>query len=243
MDYSSLNNCNFSDLKKMAKDMGLTTKKSKSEYIIDIQLAFKEYETYKKNKIDKYTRIKQIGNKGKQSIIYEVTNNKNNIFAMKTFKKNKSSNHLKIEYNLQKKASSIDIAPKVIEYDSVSKYIVMEKMDEHLLDVIQHQGTLTKTQQLRILEIFKELDNIGIFHSNPNINNYMIKDNKIYIIDFGSATEINTKLIKLLGTNTPNTKIMTLELINTLIRLSLPSSSWKYLKKILNDEDINSIIK
>ena len=93
------------------------------------------------------------------------------------------------------------------------------------------------------LEIFKELDNIGIFHSNPNINNYMIKDNKIYIIDFGSATEINTKLIKLLGTNTPNTKIMTLELINTLIKLNLPSSSWKYLKKILTDEDINSIIK
>ena len=71
----------------------------------------------------------------------------------------------------------------------------------------------------------------------------MIKDNKIYIIDFGSATEINTKLIKLLGTNTPNTKIMTLELINTLIKLNLPSSSWKYLKKILTDEDINSIIK
>ena len=104
----------------------------------------------------------------------------------------------------------------------------MEKMDEHLLDVIQRQGTLTQHQQLRILEIFKVLDNIGIFHSNPGINNYMIKDNKIYIIDFGSVTEINTKLI---GTNS---QTMTIELINTLNTLKLPSSSWKYLKKFSN---------
>ena len=225
MDYSSLNNCNFSELKKMAKNMGLNSKKSKSDYIFDIQTAFKEYDNYKKNKIDKYTRTKQIGNKHKKGIIYEVTDNKNNIFIMKTFKKNKSSNHLKLEYNIQKKASLFDIAPKVIEYDSISKYIVMEKMDEHLLDVIQRQGTLTQHQQLRILEIFKVLDNIGIFHCNPGINNYMIKDNKIYIIDFGSVTEINTKLI---GTNS---QTMTIELINTFKTLKLPSSSWKYLKK------------
>ena len=231
MDYSSLNNCNFSELKKMAKNMGLNSKRSKSDYIFDIQIAFKEYDNYKKNKIDKYTRIKQIGNKRKKGIIYEVTDNKNNIFIMKTFKKNKSSNQLKLEYNIQKKASLFDIAPKVIEYDSISKYIVMEKMDEHLLYVIQRQGTLTEHQQLRILEIFKVLDNIGIFHCNPCINNYMIKDNKIYIIDFGSATEINTKLI---GTNT---QTMTIELINTLKTLKLSSSSWKYLKKVLKYEE------
>jgi predicted Ser/Thr protein kinase len=148
---------------------------------------------------------------------------------MKTFKQNKSSNHIKLQYDIQKNASCYNISPKVIEYDSVSKYIVMEKMDCHLLDVIQTQGDLTQSQQLRILEIFKILDNIGIFHSNPSINNYMIKDNKIYIIDFGSAIEINENLIDLLGTNTPNTKIMTLKLINTLIELKLPASSWKYL--------------
>ena len=66
MDYSSLNNCNFSELKKMAKNMGLNSKKSKSDYIFDIQTAFKEYDNYKKNKIDKYTRTKQIGNKHKK---------------------------------------------------------------------------------------------------------------------------------------------------------------------------------
>ena len=231
MDYSSLNNCNFSELKKMAKNMGLNSKKSKSDYIFDIQIAFKEYDNYKKNKIDKYTRTKQIGNKRKKGIIYEVTDNKNNIFIMKTFKKNKPSHQLKLEYNIQKKASLFDIAPKVIEYDSISKYIVMEKMDEHLLDVIQRQGTLTQHQQLRILEIFKVLDNIGIFHCNPGINNYMIKDNKIYIIDFGSTSEINTKLIG------SNSQTMTIELINTLNKLKLPSSSWKYLKKILRYEE------
>ena len=71
MDYSSLNNCNFSELKKMAKNMGLNSKRSKSDYIFDIQIAFKEYDNYKKNKIDKYTRIKQIGNKRKKGIIWK----------------------------------------------------------------------------------------------------------------------------------------------------------------------------
>ena len=99
------------------------------------------------------------------------------------------------------------------------------------INTIQRQGTLTQHQQLIILEFFKVLDNIGIFHCNPDINNYMIKDNKIYIIDFGSASEINVKLIK------TNTQIMTIELINTLNKLKIPSSSWKYLKKILQYEE------
>jgi predicted Ser/Thr protein kinase len=239
MDYSLLDNTSFDDLKKMAKDMGLVRKRSKKEYIEEIKNAFGDYETYKNNKIDKYTRIRQLGNKGKEGVTYLVTNRKGKEFAMKTFRKTKSSNTLKIEYNLQKKAAAVNISPRVVEYDSVSKYIVMERMDCHLSDIMKKQkGCIIRSQQVQLIEIFKKLDSVGVFHADSNILNYMIKDGKIYIIDFGFAKEINSRLIKKLGTKHPNLRIMTLGLILKLKELGCPSSSWKYLKKFITKEEI-----
>lgn len=240
MDYSKLEQCSFTELKKMAKEMDLKSRRSKDEYVNDISDAFKEYEFYKKEKIDKYTRIKQLGKKGKEGPTYLVIDNENREFAMKTFRKSKSSNTLKNEYILQKKAASIGISPRVVEYDSISKYIVMEKMDEHLIDIIKKQkGHLGRNHQFQIIEIFKKLDEIGIFHGDSNILNYMIKNKNIYIIDFGFAKEINSKLIKKLGTTTPNMKIMLLDLVIKLKEIGCSPTSWKYLKKKLSDEEID----
>jgi serine/threonine protein kinase len=136
MDYTLLEQTSFENLKKMAKEMGLRNRRSKADYNADIQKAFGEYEKYKTNKIDKYTRIRQLGNKGKEGTTYLVVDNKNHEFAMKTFRKAKSSKTLKMEYTLQKNAASVGVSPRVVEYDSISKYIVMEKMDEHLIDVM-----------------------------------------------------------------------------------------------------------
>jgi predicted Ser/Thr protein kinase len=239
MDYTLLERSSFSDLKKMAKEMNLTTKKSKSEYIVDIQDAFKEYENYKTKKVDKYTRIRQLGNKGKEGITYLVRDDKEREFAMKTFKKTKSSNTLKNEYTLQKQAAKEGISPRVVEYDSVSKYIVMEKMDEHLVDVMKKQkGNLSRGQQLQIIDIFKKLDDVKVFHADSNILNYMLKGKRIYLIDFGFSKEITPRLCKKLGTNNPNIRIMTLGFILKLKELNCPCSSWKYLRKEINEEDI-----
>ena len=239
MDYSLLEKTSFGELKKMAKDMGLESKRSKTEYITSIQKAFQEYEQYKKKKVDKYRRVRQLGNKGKEGICYLVKDNKDKEFAMKTFRKTKSSNTLKAEYILQKKAASVGISPRVVEYDSVSKYIVMEKMDQHLLDVMKKQnGSLTKSQQVQIIEIYEKLDEIKVFHGDSNLLNYMLKGKKIYIIDFGFSKEINQKFIKKLGTDNPNLKIMTLGFILKLKDLKYPPTSWKYLKKYISDENI-----
>lgn len=238
MDYSLLEKSSYKELKKMAKDMDLPSKKSKSEYISNIQKAFNEYEKYKSNKIDKYTRIRQLG-KGKEGTTYLVKDDKEREFAMKTFKKTKSSNTLKNEYYLQKQAAKAGIAPRVVEYDSVSKYIVMEKMDTHLIDLMKKQkGHLLRCQQLQIIELFEKLDTIGVFHADSNILNYMLKDKKIYIIDFGFAKEITPKLCKKLGTNSPNIRFMTLGLILKLKEFKCPPSSWKYLKLKISDEEI-----
>ena len=240
MDYTLLEKCSFTDLKKMAKDMGLKSRRSRSEYISDITSAFKEYENYKINKLDKYKRVRQLGNKGKEGTTYLVVNNDiNKEFAMKTFRKTKSSLTLKKEYYLQKKAASVGVAPRVVEYDTVSKYIVMENMDEHLFDIIKrNKGVLSKNYQNQILDIYEKLDSVKVFHADSNILNYMLKNKKVYIIDFGFAREIDDRIIKKLGTSTPNINIMTLGIILKLKELNCNPSSWKYLKKRLSSKDI-----
>ena len=239
MDYTLLEKTSFENLKKMAKDMGLSSHRSKAGYITDIQNAFQEYEKYKENKIDKYTRIRQLGNKGKEGTTYLVRDKRDKEFAMKTFRKTKSSNTLKNEYNLQKKAASVGIAPRVVEYDSISKYIVMERMECHLVEILsKNKARLSRIYQYQILDIFEKLDEVKVFHGDSNILNYMIKNGKVYIIDFGFSREINDRLVKKLGTSTPNTNIMTLGLILKLKELNCDPFSWKYLVKKLSKEEI-----
>ena len=240
LKYKSLNTYSFNDLKKMAKNMDLLSKKSKQGYIEEITKAFDDYNEYKTEKLDKYKKIKQLGNKGKEGITYLVQDRKGKEFAMKTFRKTKSSVTLKQEYYLQKKAASVGIAPRVVEYDTVHKYIVMEKMDEHLSDLISSQkGKLLMYQQQDIIDIYKKLDEVGVFHADSNILNYMLKGKRLYIIDFGFAKELSPRLLKKLGTNTPNIRLMTLGLIIKLKELNCNSNSWKQLKKYVSSEDIN----
>lgn len=239
MDYSILKKTSFSDLQKMAKELHLPVRRSSNDYYKDIEKCFLEYEKYKVDKLDKYTKIKTLGNKGKEGITYLVTNNSNIEFAMKTFRKQKSSYTLHTEYILQKKASTLGISPRVVEFDTVSKYIVMEKMDYHLLDLINKQkGILYKKQQQQIIDIYKKLDSAKIFHGDSNILNYMLKDNNIYIIDFGFSKEINSKLIRKLGTDSPNLRIMTLGFILKLKELNCNPLSWSLLKLYISPNEI-----
>jgi tRNA A-37 threonylcarbamoyl transferase component Bud32 len=157
---------------------------------------------------------------------------------MKTFKKTKSSERLRQEAELQQMASEFGIAPKVIDIDTVSKYIVMEKMDKHLVDVMKEQnGDLTEEQQQQIIHIFKKLDEAKVFHGDSNILNYMYKKNKLYMIDFGMSKKIDDKLIKKLKTNTPNMSLMNLGFILKLKELDCPPSSYTYLMTFVSDKD------
>jgi predicted Ser/Thr protein kinase len=222
----------------MADKMDLPARRSKTEMIEDISTAFSEYEEYKKEKVDKYIRHKQLGEKGKEGTTYLVTDHHGKEFAMKTFRKTKSSDRLHKEYSLQKKAAKAGVAPRVYDYDTVSKWILMEKMDKHLHDQIEEEkGVLHKRHQLRLLEIFKKLDEVGVFHNDANVCNYMIKRDEIYLIDYGFAKEITPKLKKKLGTEHPNGRLMLIGLILKLKEMKLPEKSYKYLLQEVNKED------
>jgi len=226
-----LDQYNLKELHKMAEKLGLAARRSKSEMIKDIAEAFLEYEEYKQEKIDKYTKFEQLGEKGKEGITYLVSDNRGKKYAMKTFRKGKSSATLEREYILQKKAAKVGVAPKIYDYDTVSKYIVMEKMDRHLFN--GKEINLTKEQQLTILEIFDKLDQAGVFHNDINILNFMVKKDRIYLIDYGFAREITPKLIKKLGTDIPNKKLMTLGIVMKLKELGAKEKSYKYFLKAL----------
>jgi tRNA A-37 threonylcarbamoyl transferase component Bud32 len=238
MDYSYFDKCNFEELKDIALKMDIKIPKSKSFLKLSIIDAFKEYESYKKDKIDKYKKLEQIGNKGKEGITYLVETNDGLQYAMKTFKKTKSSDTLKKEAMLQQKAADFGLAPKVIDTDTVSKYIVMEKLDTHLLDYLNNQkGIFTQKQQKQIIQIFKGLDKSGVFHGDSNILNYMYKNNKLYIIDFGFAKEIDSNLVAKLKTKNPNIDIMTLGFILKLKEMNCPAESYSYLLQFVKEDD------
>jgi tRNA A-37 threonylcarbamoyl transferase component Bud32 len=187
-------------------------------------------ETYKRISKNRYKKYNQIGNTGKDAKTYLVKDKYGSEYAMKTFKKAKSGKKISEEVVLQKLCSDAGISPKVVDYDTESKFIVMEKMEKHLFEVLNEQGgVLTMAQQKQILHIFKTLDNVGVFHGDSNIMNYMYRGNTLYIIDFGYGKRIDEAQIKKLGTKTPNMEIMLLGFILKLREFKCPVESYKTL--------------
>ena len=58
-----------------------------------------------------------------------------------------------------------------------------------------------------------DLDEAKVFHNDSNINNYMVRRGRIYIIDFGFSKEITAALCKNLKTERPNYILMTIGFI------------------------------
>ena len=65
----------------------------------------------------------------------------------------------------------------------------------------------------------------------------MYKNKKLYIIDFGMSKEIDDKLTKKLGTETPNIDIMTLGFVLKLKEFKCPESSYSYLIKYISSDN------
>lgn len=192
-----------------------------------------------KNKFrkSKYKSVSQLGEKGKEGRTFLVTDKFGCEYAMKTFRKNKSSSKLLEEVKLQRACSDLKISPKIVDYDLEEKFVVMEKMDSHLLDKMKMNGGLiTENQQQQILDIFKKLDKARVFQGDANILNYMIREDKIYIIDFGFAQPITEKLLKKVESDKPNSELMLLGFILKLREMNCPPQSYSILKTHLSSE-------
>jgi predicted Ser/Thr protein kinase len=240
MDYSQLQNLSHTQLKQLGNLMNLPPKRSKMELVRDIIPCYQKWEEYRANKIDHWTPLHQLGEKGKEGTTLLVKTHKfpstGLYYAMKTFSKKKSPQKLILEATLQQKAADVGVAPQVIDVDPISKTITMQCMDKHLWDMIMKTRQLSTNQQRQIITMYKKLDKIGVFHGDANLMNYMYREGHLYMIDFGMSKEINETLIKKLGTKTPNLTIMTLGLIIKLKNMKFPKKSWEYLKQFLSPE-------
>ena len=226
------------ELKKLAEKLELPHRRSRTEMAKDIETAFDQYIEYKTEKLDKYERVRQLGTKGKEGTTYLVRDRNGKEYAMKTFRDGKSSRTLHKEYTLQKKASKMGISPKVYDVNTTGKWIVMEKMDCHLYEYMEKKDNiLSKKHQDRIFEIFRKLDEACVFHNDANFCNYMMKDRKVYMIDYGFAKEITPALKKQLGTDTPNQKLMLIALVSKLKEKNVPERSYKYLYDRISAKD------
>lgn len=195
------------------------------------------------NRSKKYKKIRILG-EGQDGVTWLVTDKSGKEWAMKTFKPDKCSKLIAKEAILQFLSFEKGAAPSIIEVDTNEKFIVMEKMDLHLFDLILSQkGDLTVPQQEEILEMYKRLDEAKVFQSDSNIMNYMYrtkknkdkKENKkeLIMIDYGISRDINPELKKSLNSENPNYDIMNVGLILKLKEMNCIPSSYAHLSSKL----------
>lgn len=234
--------CNVETLKKMAVKMGINTKevKKKADLISSINDMFEKKEKEKRIKTKKAI-LTPMGT-GKEATTFESKKKGLKPTAVKQFRKSKSPVRITSEAEFQRMASERGISPKIIKYDLDAKKIEMEKLDRTLLDILKSSnGKITQKYQRRIIEIFKILDELEIFHADPNVLNFMEKDKQLYIIDFGFAKKITTRLAKKHGTKNLNMEFMPVGLYLKLKDLS-PNGDFDIIKQAI-PESKKSIIE
>ena len=224
MNYLDLELLKIKELREYEKKHKLKQGKTKSDILKNIMEA-----RYKK-----YKFIGTLGDPGRDAVTYLVSYN-NKKYALKQFKSRKSVKKIKDEFEMQEISYEAGISPKPIDINIYRKYIIMEKLDTHLIDVTKSKQ-MTLDHQKQLINIYKKLDAISIFHGDPNPLNYMIKNKKLYVIDFGMSKYINKNLKKKLNSEHPNVELMTLSMVLKLKTMNYPSSSYKYLINYIPEE-------
>ncbi len=234
MDMSKLNSLPKEDIVKMAELCHLDTTRSTAHLVKELTTIFKQVEE-KKNR---YTRISQLGAKGKEGTVFLVANRTGAQYAMKTFASTKSDRNLEKEAVLLGKAAEFHISPPLIEYDLHDNFIVMEKLEGNLFDYLRdHKGKMPTRMQKEMIDIFKTLDRIQIFHADPNPLNFMFDaKGKLKIIDFGFAKAIDDKLAREHDTREVNMRFMPLGFLLKMRDL-VPPTNFPYLLKHVAEED------
>lgn len=244
-----LSTLNVTSLKKLAKNLKIKGyskyKKSNKEelerlitlnsHVDDINNILNNVEPKILYDTGDWVKLSQIGKTGKDGKIYLVVNEEGVSMAMKIFRKNKNRDDIQKEVNFQIKAadSKYKLSPKVVEYNIDKRYIVMEKLDNTLVDIIEHQsGLLSISQQKEIIKLYSRLDLLNIFHNDANPLNIMTKDGTWYMIDYGFSCTCNHKDIK--GIKYPNVQFMTVGLITWLLGKGYKVSNYEYLMKFVS---------
>lgn len=195
-----------------------------------------EFEKLRTTEISKYTKIVQLGQPGKEGTTFLVMDpfRPEKRYAMKCFRRTKSENRLAEEAHYQWIVSKAGLAPKVYEFNTKEKYILMEALDRTLLNILhENHGKFPESLQQKVIDLYKQLDETGIAVNDGNPRNIMEKNGKLYMIDYGLAKFSNSPSFRKYPT--PN---MTL-LPNALffyIKEKFDTRDWTLLRKLVPAE-------
>ncbi len=179
----------------------------------------------------------QLGREGKEGKVYTVSKpSGKKEYAMKVFKRTKSSKNIENEAVFAKIAYKHGISPKIIEVNLDEKYIVMERCDMTILDLMKEQKYVLKVEQQRkLLKIFSELDKIGIMHNDPNPLNILVTSDKSFkLIDFGMAKKCEL-------TKCENKRLMTVGFLLHMKQQNYPLDKLSYMLNSLSKEDVEML--
>ena len=205
----------------------------------DTKAVSKDTKAVSKSADGKYSILEQLGSTGKEGTTFLVRTKRGDEYAMKTFAKQKSNKNLRLEAQYQRHVASFGLAPQIKDINENDKYIVMDRLDKNLFDIVKkNNGEIPEKIQKKIIQVIVKMDDTGVFHGDPNPANFMLKGNSMYMIDYGFARDIDEKLIRKYETNTPNKKFMILGLIlklKEIYRDHNPHIEYKVLSKMLEN--------
>lgn len=179
--------------------------------------------------------IRQLGKSGSEAAVYlvESKQHKGKLYALRITEKKKSLKKFRQEVDFQQRCAARHISPQIFHVDEEAQTVLMEPMSSHLVEEVAKTKKLTVKQQQDILFILETLDNLGIFHGDANMLNYMIKNNCVFLIDFGMAEPIDTTLVATLGTETPNKDLGLLAILLKLKAYRVPPHHYRLLSEAL----------
>ena len=128
----------------------------------------------------------------------ESTDDDDKDYILKLFKKGKANSTFIKEVDLHRAAAEIGVAPRIIDFyvggtdraKGAQSYIVMEKLDQTIFNIIRSQGKLSDEQWNEIINLYKKLDKIPVLHNDSNPSNVMVKFGKkprFYLLDYGMS--------------------------------------------------------
>lgn len=105
---------------------------------------------------------------------------------MKTFKKKfKTQKQIEGEVYFLKKLSSYDFFPKIVRVDKINNELEMSFCGRAL----EEEEEKPKSWKKQIKEIIEILERENIYHNDMHDENFLCDDDKIFLVDFGKATE------------------------------------------------------
>ncbi len=150
----------------------------------------------KGNCMKKYKKYKNLG-KGVQGEILQVCQNSDCTYAMKISEIEEKEYYDMFIREVWTLVNLQNVSPKLVPelfnfwICDPSGYVVMEKMDMNFEEYVKRHSIISLKYFDRLIEICQQLADNSIVHGDMKLDNILMKDENLFIADFGYAVPLN----------------------------------------------------